>query len=71
MSRPDKSRGRRLRVTGGVPCMGDLLMLIAALLLILLPPYVADALAGAQAGADPQRAPIAGSADTPVASAGH
>jgi hypothetical protein len=42
--------GRRLRATGGVPGMLEVLLLAAALFVILVPPYLSDAMAGV----DPQ-----------------
>jgi hypothetical protein len=40
-----QARGKALRATRGVPGMSDLMMLAAALLLIVLPPYVSEAMA--------------------------
>ena len=43
--------GRRLRATGGVPGMTEVLLLAAALFVILAPTYVSEALAGAEENA--------------------
>ena len=43
--------GRRLRATGGVPGMTEVLLLAAALFVILAPTYVSEALSGVEENA--------------------
>jgi hypothetical protein len=51
-------RGRPLRATRGVPGFGDLILLGIALLLIVLPPFLSDALAAGAAKADLASRPL-------------
>ena len=52
-----KAGGRRLRATGGVPGMLEVMLLAAALFMILVPPYLNDAMA--HAGSDAAKQPVA------------